>query len=71
MSRLRSILTAPFRYVAAAAGRLEDREAVLLVGLLILAAGLWLVWEPLALIVPGAILTGVALDLFSRKGGAS
>jgi hypothetical protein len=40
---------------------LEPHERVLYRGLLLLAAGLALVALPLALIVPGAVLTGLAV----------
>lgn len=39
----------------------DDREATLLLGLVLLAIGLALFWVPLALIVPGAVLTAVGL----------
>jgi hypothetical protein len=38
-----------------------DREATLLLGLLMLSVGLALWWYPAALIVPGAILTAVSV----------
>lgn len=39
----------------------DDREATLLLGLVLLAIGCALFWVPLALIVPGAVLTAVGL----------
>lgn len=42
-------------------GGQEDAARVMLVGLGLLAGGLVLVWPPLALIVPGAVLVAVAL----------
>jgi hypothetical protein len=39
----------------------DDREATLMLGLLILAVGLALWWLPAALIVPGAVLTAVGI----------
>lgn len=39
----------------------DDREATLLLGLLMLAIGFALWWFPAALIVPGAVLTAVGI----------
>lgn len=39
----------------------DDRESMLLLGLSMLAIGLGFVWLPLALIVPGGIVTLIAL----------
>jgi hypothetical protein len=39
----------------------SDREATLLLGLVMLAVGLAFWWPPLSLIVPGAILTIVGI----------
>lgn len=44
----------------------DRRDFVGLAGLCLLAYGLWLIFPPLALIVPGAILTAVAI--FGVKG---
>lgn len=38
-----------------------SREITLLVGLVLLAFGLWFVYRPAALIVPGGILVAVAV----------
>lgn len=39
----------------------DVRDAMLAIGLMLLAAGLFLVWPPAALIVPGAIISAVAI----------
>ncbi|MCP1832820.1 hypothetical protein [Bradyrhizobium sp. USDA 4545] len=39
----------------------DARDAVLAFGLVLLAAGLWFVWPPASLIVPGAVLSAVAI----------
>lgn len=39
----------------------EKRDVTMIVGLLALAGGFWFVWPPLCAIVPGAVLTGVAI----------
>ena len=39
----------------------DVRDAMLAIGLALLAAGLFLVWPPAALIVPGAIMSAVAI----------
>lgn len=39
----------------------DVRDVMLVVGLLALGAGLWFVWPPLAAIVPGTVLTGIAI----------
>ena len=38
-----------------------DREATLMLGLIMLAIGFLLWWPPLSLIIPGAILTAFAV----------
>lgn len=57
MSRLRSVLR---RLIAAVSG-LSDQELVAIVGLALLGIGLWVVWIPLGLIVPGGLLVAIAL----------
>lgn len=42
---------------------MELADVIGILGLLLLAVGLWMYWPPLALIVSGAILTGLALFL--------
>lgn len=42
-------------------GRFDRRDFVGLLGLVLIGVGLGLVWLPAALIVPGAILSGVAI----------
>ena len=39
----------------------SDREATLLLGLLMLSIGFLFWWPPLSLIIPGAILTGLGV----------
>lgn len=39
----------------------DVRDAMLAIGLALLAVGLFLVWPPAALIVPGAIMSAVAI----------
>lgn len=39
----------------------DVRDAMLAIGLALLAAGLFLVWVPAALIVPGMIISAVAI----------
>ncbi len=39
----------------------DDREATLVLGLIMLAIGFLLWWPPLSLIIPGAILTVVGV----------
>lgn len=39
----------------------DARDAMLAAGLVLLATGLWNISAPAALIVPGAIITGVAI----------
>ena len=46
---------------------MELADVVGILGLLLLAVGLWMYWPPLALIVPGAILTGLALFLIVSR----
>lgn len=40
---------------------IDFRDALLAAGLLALGVGFWFVWPPLAAIVPGFIVTGVAI----------
>ena len=47
---------------------MDTLDAIGLAGLLLLAVGLWFVYWPLALIVPGAVLLVVALAGAARKG---
>ncbi len=42
-------------------GLIDARDVLGAVGLGLLAYGLWLVWPPAAAIVPGAVMTGVAV----------
>ncbi|MGE0653299.1 MAG: hypothetical protein AB7P12_16380 [Alphaproteobacteria bacterium] len=53
------------RRAGSAMGRMavavDARDAVLVAGLLLVGAGLWMVWLPLALVVPGAVLVYVAI----------
>ncbi|MBY9045387.1 hypothetical protein, partial [Pseudomonas fluorescens] len=52
-------------------GRTVDlRDSMLGVGLVLLAAGLWQVWLPAALIVPGAIITATAIFAGRIDGNA-
>lgn len=55
------IFSALKRFGALLARAFDLRDAFLLIGLILLAAGLALVWRPAALIAPGAILIYVAL----------
>ena len=45
----------------------SDREATLLLGLIMLAIGFLLWWPPLSLIIPGAILTAVGVLARSER----
>lgn len=47
---------------------MDTFDALGIIGLVLLAAGLWFVYWPLALIVPGAVLLGVALAGAARRG---
>ena len=58
-SRLRLALRAPLRVLAG----LDAFERVFYGGIVLLGAGLALIWPPLGLIVPGAALTLVAFIL--------
>jgi hypothetical protein len=40
---------------------IDARDVIGLAGLALLAFGLWFVWPPLAAIIPGAVLTYVAI----------
>lgn len=61
------------------AGRWSSRivdlyDGIALVGLILLGVGLWLIWPPLGLVVPGALLLGlgVVLGLMrGRQGGSN
>lgn len=55
------MLKATASAIAEAFAAIEARDAVLGLALLLLAAGFWMIWSPLALIVPGAILALVAI----------
>jgi hypothetical protein len=55
------------RAAAFAYSQVDARDVVLGVGLALLGAGLWLVFVPAAFIVPGAVLTYVAVR---RQGPA-
>lgn len=48
---------------------LDDRERILLPGLVLLAGGLAMVAVPLALIIPGAILVAISLGFHLARGG--
>lgn len=48
----------------------DARDTMLATGLILLAAGLFLVWPPLALIVPGAIISAVAIFADRINGNA-
>lgn len=39
----------------------DKRDTMLLAGLFLLVIGSWFVWPPLCAIVPGIVLTGVAV----------
>jgi hypothetical protein len=58
----------PLRTVAAWWSSLDATERVMYRGLVLLAAGLALVWVPAALIVTGAVLTAVSLGFTLRRG---
>jgi hypothetical protein len=58
----------PLRAAAAWWSSLEALERVMYRGLVLLAAGLALVWVPAALIVTGAVLTAVSLGFTLRRG---
>lgn len=60
-------ITAPPRRLLAWWDALVPSERVMYRGLVLLSAGLGLVWIPLALIVPGVVLTATALG-FSFRG---
>jgi hypothetical protein len=57
MSRFWSAITSGLR---AAVAPIEFREVLLFTGCALIGAGLWTVYPPAALAVPGAILAGVA-----------
>jgi hypothetical protein len=48
----------------------DTRDVVLATGLVLLSVGLWKVWPPAALIVPGAIITSVAIFAGRIDGNA-
>lgn len=58
MQRIRNLARATAAWLAAT---FDVRDAMLGVGLVLLAFGLAKVWAPAALIVPGAVLTYVAI----------
>lgn len=47
---------------------MDSYDAMGAVGLLLVTAGCWLVWPPLALLVPGVALLVVAVVGASRRG---
>lgn len=60
---------APVRATYAALG---ERGVLILLSLAMIAVGCWLVWQPLALIVPGVMLFGLVtaplmVPLFSQR----
>lgn len=54
---------------AVVARTFDVRDCTLMVGLCLMGGGLWLVWEPLALIVPGAVIVYVAMSGLPRASG--
>lgn len=48
----------------------DVNDALAGAGLLLLGAGLWLYWPPLALMVVGGLLLGLALVRAWRRGGS-
>ena len=52
------------------ASTFDARDVILGVGLCMMSAGLFFVWSPAALIVPGTILTFVAIRGGVASGGA-
>lgn len=48
-------------------------DGIALVGLILLGVGLWLIWPPLGLVVPGGLLLvlGIVLGLMSGRQGGS
>lgn len=48
----------------------DVRDGMLAGGLMMLALGLWQVWPPAALIVPGAIISAVAIFASRIDGNA-
>ena len=61
---MRSLISHVASFVHA---QIDARDLVFVVGLLLLAAGLYLIFAPAALVVPGAILTYVALFTTAPK----
>ncbi|MCK1503103.1 hypothetical protein [Bradyrhizobium sp. 188] len=53
-----------------ARANIDARDVMLASGLALLAGGLWQVWPPAALIVPGAIISAVAI-LAGRINGSA
>lgn len=63
MTTLRRAIAAPANVVRG----LDDFEVVFYAGQILLAVGLVSVWPPLALIVPGLVISGVAFILRIRR----
>jgi hypothetical protein len=64
---MRKALLAIARWI----GRTFDiRDGMLAAGLVLLSVGLWQVWPPAALIVPGAIVSAVAIFAARINGNA-
>lgn len=40
---------------------MDKKDALLFVGLTMMAAGCWMIYPPAALIVPGIVLAGIAI----------
>ncbi len=58
---MKKIATQAANYVGRLLGEVELREVLLLVGLSLLSFGLSMVWLPSAFIVPGVVLTYMAV----------
>lgn len=69
--RLLRILTAPIRWPWGWWTALEPAERLMYRGLVMLAGGLAMVWPPLAMIVPGTVLTAAAFGFTFNRRGAS
>jgi hypothetical protein len=55
---MRKVMSAIIAWVGST---FDEQDVMLALGLTLLSAGLWQVWPPAALIVPGAIITSVAI----------
>ncbi|UFW75185.1 hypothetical protein [Bradyrhizobium sp. WU425] len=53
-----------------ARANIDARDVMLVSGLVLLAVGLWQVWPPAAFIVPGAIVSAVAIFAGRINGSA-